>query len=60
LDSIDPTACTERFEYGHEGKPFYIRGPSESLSQARRIVDQLERRCGAENFHMLIATGPID
>ncbi|MBK1617258.1 hypothetical protein CKO42_02085 [Lamprobacter modestohalophilus] len=60
LDSIDPTACAERFEYGYEGKPFYIRGPSESLSQARRIVEQLDRRCGAGNFDMLITTGPID
>ena len=60
LDGIDATACPERFEYGHEGKPFYIRGPSESLSRAKRIVEQLERRCGPDNFEMLVATGPID
>jgi len=60
LESIDPTVCPERFEYGHEGKPFYIRGPSESLSQAKRIVDHLERRCGPGNFNMLVTTGPID
>ena len=60
LEAIDPTACPERFEYGHEGKPFYIRGPSESLSQAKRIVEHLDQRCGTGNFNMLITTGPID
>lgn len=60
LDDIDPAACPERFDYGQGGKPFYIRGPGESSSRAKRIVDQLERRCGPGNFHMLVTTGPID
>jgi len=60
LDDIDPTACPERFEYGHEGKPFYIQGPSESSSRAKRIVERLERRCGPGNYEMLVSTDPFD
>jgi len=41
--------------YGSDGKPFYIRGPKESVSQAKRIVDQLQRKCGEGNFEYLIA-----
>ena len=47
---VDGHACPTRFTYGSNGKPFYIRGPNESISQSKRIVDQLQRRCGEGNF----------
>jgi len=49
--------CPTRFEYGHEGKPFYISGPNESPAQARAIVDRLARRLGAGNFDYLVMAG---
>lgn len=53
---IDAQACPTRFTYGNEGKPFYIRGPNESISQAKRIIDQLQRKCGEGHFHYLVVT----
>ena len=50
----DASVCPVKYNYGKDGKPFYIRGPNESLSQARKIVDQLHRRCGAKNYDYLV------
>lgn len=52
---VDAGACPERFTYGRGGKPFYIRGPNESIAQAKRIVNQLSIRCGADNFDYIVA-----
>jgi len=53
---IDLEACPTAFTYGQNGKPFYIRGPSESVVQAQRIVKQLDRVCGTGNFDYLVAS----
>jgi hypothetical protein len=53
---IDAQACPARFTCGNEGKPFYIRGPNESLVQAKRIISQLQAKCGEGHFHYLVAT----
>ena len=53
--NIDSHACPTTFTYGSGGKPCYIRGPNESISQAKRIVDQLHRKCGEGNFEYLVA-----
>jgi len=52
----DAQACPTQFTYGRNGMPFYIRGPNESISQARRIIDQLHSTCGEGNFHYLVET----
>ena len=49
--------CAQHFTFGREGKPFYCRGPRETEDQARRIVGQLEKRCGPGNYHYLVALG---
>ena len=46
--------CSTRFEYGRDGKPFYISGPHETDSQVSAIMDQLERRVGPGNFDFLV------
>jgi hypothetical protein len=38
LAGIDPSRCPDEFEFGHEGQPLYIRGPSESMDKARIIA----------------------
>ncbi len=50
----------EQFAFGREGKPFYFRGPRETEDQARRIVLQLEKRCGPGNYHYMVALGDSD
>jgi len=51
---VDATACPTSFQYGKDGKPFYIRGPNEGLKEAEQIVAQLDRRCGKDNYDYLI------
>jgi hypothetical protein len=41
---VESTACPARFEYGHEGKPFYVSGPHENFRQLQAIMEQLERQ----------------
>jgi len=50
---IDISSCPVKYEYGKDGVPFYIRGPNESVAQAKRIVDQLSARCGEGNYNYL-------
>ena len=38
---IDAGACPVKYDFGQEGMPMYIRGPNESINQAKKIVDQL-------------------
>ncbi len=54
---IDPGACTTVFTFGKDGKPFYIRGSSETEAQAERFVNHLRRVCGEDNYHFLMALG---
>jgi len=54
---IDSSTCPENYEYGQNGKPFYVQGPKETPTQAKRIVDQLRSHCGEGGFHFLIV-GP--
>ena len=51
---VATTDCSTRFEYGHDGKPFYISGSHETATQVRAIVDQLDRRLGPGNFDYLV------
>jgi hypothetical protein len=41
---------------GEDGKPLYISGPYDDV---QRIVDQLTRRLGEDNFHFILQ-GPSD
>ncbi|MEN8129346.1 MAG: hypothetical protein ABFS45_03965 [Pseudomonadota bacterium] len=52
---IESGACPVKYDFGQEGMPMYIRGPHESTSQARKIVEQLDRRCGEGNYHYLVS-----
>jgi hypothetical protein len=51
--NIETNVCPEKYIYGNEGKPFYIRGPNESTAQTKRIIDQLHKICGEGNYDYL-------
>lgn len=51
---VDGHACPTKFTYGSNGKPFYIRGPNESIAQAKRIVVQLQKIRGDGNSEYLV------
>jgi len=55
---VQSTACSWHFEYGRDGKPFYVSGPHEAAAQVQAIVKQLERRLGPGNFDYLVLEGP--
>jgi hypothetical protein len=63
---VDPTACTEEFEFGQDGKPFYISGPNESFQRSQQIIETLKRHSGEGKFDFLVGDGgnpaiaPID
>ncbi|MGH8525045.1 MAG: hypothetical protein ACREXY_12790 [Gammaproteobacteria bacterium] len=52
---VDAAACPVKFVFGQDDKPFYVSGPHDSPSMQRRIVTQLERRCGTDGFHFMIS-----
>jgi hypothetical protein len=51
---IDAGACPVKYVFGQEGMPMYIQGPNESITQAKKIVDQLAKRCGEGKYHYLV------
>lgn len=54
---VDPTTCSQDFEYGREGKPFYVVGPNDTRARSRQILALLERAYGPDGFHFLVAEG---
>lgn len=46
LAGIDPTASPEQFEYGKDGAPHYIQGPSESPARAAAILARVQAAGG--------------
>jgi len=54
LDSGD---CAQEFEFGENGKPFYVSGPNDSPARIRAVMKQLSRKCGGpEGFQFMIAS----
>jgi hypothetical protein len=56
---IDPGECAETFEYGKDGKPFFVGGPNDTLERSRQIVRMLEQSCGPGGFDYLIPLGDV-
>jgi hypothetical protein len=54
FEGIDPSTCPKEFTFGKDGKPFYMRGPNESLAQAELIVS----RVVAAGGHYIVG-GPV-
>ncbi len=45
------------FEFGKDGKPFFVSGPNDTPERCRKIVTMLTNTCGPGNFHFMIG-GP--
>ena len=52
--SIDPSGCSCEFEFGKDGKPFYVSGPNATQADSDRIISILNERLGPEGFHYMI------
>jgi len=52
---IDPSECSEEFEFGDEnGRPRYINGPDDSPSFQAEVIERLERTAGKGNFDFVV------
>lgn len=52
---IDSSECDIEFEFGKDGKPFFVSGPNDSRSRCRHILNTLAASCGPDGFDYLIA-----
>jgi hypothetical protein len=52
---ISAEVCLDEFTFGHNGKPLYVPGPSETAGQIGRRVQQLYRRLGDGGFDLAMA-----
>lgn len=57
LAGVDPSLCPDEFEFGWQGHPHYVRGPSESLDKARAIAVQVHDQGGT---YMIPLRGDIE
>ena len=61
LADIDSTECATKYEFGREGKPFYVSGPNETPARMRQITEKLRRHLGEGGFdHLSLAGGMAD
>jgi hypothetical protein len=51
---ISAEACDVSFEFGLDGKPFYIPGPHESAKQIDRRLRHLQERLGDDGFDVAL------
>lgn len=56
LEGIDPSASAEEFEFGKDGVPYYVRGPNESLEDARAIAQRVD---AAGGHYVIPMEGPL-
>jgi len=52
--SIDLATCLSDFEFGKDGKPYYVSGPSQTEADSKKIINTLNERLGPEGFHFLV------
>jgi len=53
---IDPEDCPRTFEYGYNGKPYYVSGPYDTRQKSESILKTLSERCGPNGFHYTVKT----
>jgi hypothetical protein len=56
--NIKAEECPEDFEFGKEGKPFYMNGPYDTPEKSRKILNQLTKKCGPDGFHYIAGLNP--
>lgn len=56
--SIDPNECKTVFEFGKNGKPFFIPGPYDTPERCRQTVAALTSHCGPTGFEYVMSVPP--
>jgi hypothetical protein len=57
FSGIDPASSTATFEYGKNGKPFFVAGPNDGPARCRQILAILENHCGRGGYDFMIPFG---
>ena len=52
---IDPGACPRAFDYGCDGKPYYVAGPHDTPQKTEAILNTLLKKCGPGGYDYMIA-----
>jgi len=45
---------TATFEFGKDGKPFFVAGPFDGVTRCRQILATLTHTCGPDGFHFVL------
>lgn len=56
--SVD--ACNDSFEFGKDGKPLLMRGPSDTPARIRKRIEALRRTVGNDGFEYVLEVGMDD
>jgi hypothetical protein len=51
---VSTDTCEVHFEFGCDGKPFYVPGPNETPAQVRQRLEQLRRSVGEGGFDFAV------
>lgn len=57
---IDAGSCREEFEFGQDGKPYFIAGPNDTPARCTQIMKTLTFHCGPDGFDYTIPVSPND
>ncbi|MBF0135461.1 MAG: hypothetical protein H7833_11205 [Magnetococcus sp. DMHC-1] len=60
LGDIESDLCPSQYQFGRDGKPFYVSGPNDTEADSRKRVNQLHKVCGDGQYNYLINTGDPD
>ena len=55
---INADACTDEFQYGKDGKPFFVAGPYDDYTRCQQVLRTLQSHCGEGGYHFLLPAGP--
>ena len=56
---IDAGACPAEYEFGKDGKPFYVSGPNDTPAKIRKIIHTLTTKVGEGNFDFMVETSGL-
>ncbi|MCI5211379.1 MAG: hypothetical protein D3910_21930 [Candidatus Electrothrix sp. ATG2] len=54
---IDSATCPRSFEFGKDGKPYYLAGPFDKPRFRRNVLNTLEKKCGPDGYHYTLPVG---
>jgi hypothetical protein len=56
----NPAESNAEFEFGKDGKPFFVAGPHDTPERCRQILATLTHTCGQDQFHFMLPVSPAN